>query len=309
MNTAGEKKINVRKQQKMYLLKRLPWYILGCLLFYAPFALFNKGIAWVLGDKADPNIHSTCFRIPIVELFTRGKFDIMSAWGLSLTILFVSALLVGPFFCGRLCTAGALGEYMSRLVSDKAKIDWTRYVNPAPLRYGFFAGFVIAPVVTGALNCAYCSYGFFERMITGGIWGDIGALGSSTILTAGLWLGLFGVFTKGGRGYCNFMCPVGAAQSFLHSIGARLPFTYKLKYKKSACISCAGCVKACPMGALKLNDGKGNGISYSIHNCITCRQCTSACPTGAISYGTGERGWSLAPPTATPQSAPLKEGA
>jgi ferredoxin-type protein NapH len=304
-----QKKLNVRKRQKLYLLKRLPWYILGCFLFYAPFALFNKGIAWILGSKADPNIHSTCFRIPIVELFTEGKFDILSEWGLSLTLLFVSAFLVGPFFCGRLCVAGAFGEYISRLVPDKWKIDWTRYVSPVPLRYGFLGGFIIAPIATGALNCAYCSYGFFERMITGGIWGDLGVLGSSTILTAGLWLGLFGLFTKGGRGYCNFMCPVGPMQSLIHSIGARLPFTYKLKYQKSACISCAGCVKACPMGALKLNEGKKNGVSYSIHNCITCRQCTSACPTGAISYGQGDRGWIKIPTKSIEKTDSLREGA
>lgn len=48
------------------------------------------------------------------------------------------------------------------------------------------------------------------------------------ILTLFLWAGLFGIFTKGGRGFCNFLCPVGAVQNLLYSFSSRLPFVYRL---------------------------------------------------------------------------------
>lgn len=282
----------LEKQSNRYLLKRAGWYGFGLLLFYAPFAFFNRAINWLLGNGTDGNIHGTCFRIPIADLLGGKGLDLASVLGISLLLLLSSAFLIGPFFCSRLCTAGATPEYLSRLIPDRWKIDWTKIVNPVPIRYGFLAGFVIAPLTTGALNCSYCSYGFFERMLTGGFWGEIGALASTNILTVLLWVGLFGLFTKGGRGYCNFMCPVGPLQSFMHSLGIWFGFTYKLKYKKDQCISCKSCVKACPMGSLR--SGSDEKIKYNIHHCITCRQCTAVCPTNAITYGRGYSDWSPA---------------
>lgn len=279
----------IQKRSRSYLYRRGAWYIFGLILFYAPFALFNRGLNLLFGQGKDGDIHGTCLRMPIGDLLSGKGLDLMSVWGVSVVLLLSSAFLIGPFFCGRLCAAGAFTEYLSRLWPDKWKIDWSRIVNPAPVRYGFLAGFVIAPLTTGSVSCAFCGYGFFERMLTGGFWGDVGVMSSTVILTGFLWFGLFGILTKGGRGYCNFMCPVGAIQSFVHSVGAIFGFTYKLKYDKTKCVSCASCVKACPMGALK--KAEDNKIQYNIHHCITCRQCTAACPTSAICYGRGERGW------------------
>lgn len=286
-----KKATKIQIKSRKYLFRRGLWYIVGFLLFYAPFAYFNKALMWMLhGDKGG-DIHATCFRIPIANLFGGKGIDLLSVQGISLLLLMGSAFFVGAFFCARLCTAGAISEYVSRLVPDQFKIDWTKYVNPAPIRYGFLAGFILAPLTTGSLNCSYCTYGFLEKMMNGGLWRDIGVLSSTIILTAFLWLIIFGALTKGGRGYCNFMCPVGALQSLIHSVGARLPFTYKLKYAKEKCVSCQSCVKACPMKALKMGEEK---ITYSIHHCITCRQCTAVCPTNAITYGAGNRGWNQA---------------
>jgi ferredoxin-type protein NapH len=278
----------VQKRSRKYLFRRAGWYLLGLFLFYAPFALFNRGLNWLLGNGTDGSIHDTCLRMPLTDLFNSKGLDLATVRGISFLLLIGSAFLIGPFFCGRLCAAGAFTEYLSRLWPDKWKIDWSRIVNPTPIRYGFLAGFIIAPFFAGSLACAYCGYGFFQRLLDGGFWGDIGVLGSTTILTAFLWFVVFGIFTKGGRGYCNFMCPVGAIQSLMHRIGAIFGFTYKLKFDKGKCVTCQSCVRACPMRALKKED---NSIYYNIHNCITCRQCTAACPTNAITYGRGERGW------------------
>lgn len=278
----------VQKRSRQFLLRRGAWYLFGILLFYAPFAIFNRGLNWVLGNGTEGSIHDTCLRMPIADLFSGKGVDLLTTRGISFLLLVLSAFLLGPFFCGRFCALGATSEYLSRLVPDKLKIDWAKFVNPTPIRYGFLAGFIIAPWLTGSLSCSYCGYSFFQRLLDGGFWGDVGVLGSTTILTAFLWFVVFGLFTKGGRGYCSFMCPVGAVQSLIHSFGARFGFTYKIKFNKNKCVSCQSCVKACPMRALQKEE---DHLKYNIHNCITCRQCTSACPTNAIIFGTGERGW------------------
>jgi ferredoxin len=306
--TFKSKKLSkVQKRSRNYIFRRGAWYLFGLILFYAPFALFNRGLNWLLGNGTDGSIHDTCLRMPITDLMNGKGMDLVTIKGISLLLLLVSAFLIGPFFCGRLCAAGAFTEYLSRLWPDKWKLDWSKIVNPTPIRYGFLAGFIIAPLMAGSIACAYCGYGFFQRLLDGGFWGDIGVLGSTTIITAFLWFIVFGVFTKGGRGYCNFMCPVGATQSLLHSLGAKFGFTYKLKFNHGKCVSCQSCIKACPMSALKKED---ETIKYNIHSCITCRQCTAACPTNAILYGTGKRGWDnfIVPPTPL-EKRPSEKGA
>lgn len=278
----------VQRNSRNYFIRRGGWYLFGVFLFYAPFALFNRGLNWMLGNGTVGAIHDTCLRMPITDLLSGKGIDLFTTRGISLLLLLVTAFIIGPFFCARLCAAGAFTEYLGKLWPDKWKIDWTRFANPVPIRYGFLAGFVIAPVFTGALGCSYCSYSFFERMLTGGFWGEVGVLSSTAILTAFFWIFLFGIFAKGGRGYCNYMCPVGAFQSLVHRFGAMFGFTYKIKYDSEKCTKCQSCVKACPMGALRKEDDK---IKYNIHHCLTCRQCTAACPAKAITYGTGERGW------------------
>lgn len=282
------------KKSNTSLIRRGIWYTLGLILFYAPFALYQKGLLLILknGNGREQDWHALCLRMPLLSLFSGKGLQILTIGGISILLLFLSAFIFGPFFCGRLCFAGALPEYLSRIVPDRFKINWYKAINPAPVRYGFLAGFVIAPFVSGSIVCSLCNYSFAQRLLTGGLWGELGYLGSTTILTAFLWLILFGVFSKGGRGYCNFLCPIGAVQNLIYSIGVKLPFTYKLRLSKGKCASCGICVKECPMGSLQ---NSKEGITYQIHNCITCHQCKAVCPKGAISYSTGKGLWNEIP--------------
>ncbi len=279
-----------KKKAHKHFWQRMQWYAFGFILFYAPFALYSRGMAFILGKTYDADIHDTCFRIPIQRILSGTWVEFFSVWGMSLFLLIISAVIFGPFFCGKLCPAGGLSELLSRYVPKRLKIDWTKYVDPVPLRFGFLAGFVIAPSVTGSLNCAYCNYTFLEKMLNAGFWAEMVMVSSTAILTAVLWLLVFGVFTKGGRGYCNFLCPVGAVQSFFHFLGRKLPWTYKLKLATNNCNNCGKCVEECPMGSLeKIKEEKA--IVYNVLHCITCEQCTHACPEEALSYGRGDHGF------------------
>ncbi len=48
------------------------------------------------------------------------------------------------------------------------------------------------------------------------------------------------------------------------------------------CIGCGACEKNCPVGAIKIKDGKPNWVSYS---CTLCFGCLHNCPAFAINYG------------------------
>ena len=65
---------------------------------------------------------------------------------IALALLAVVSLVFGPLYCGKLCPAGALPEFLSRLVPEKLQIDWSHHVRITPIRYGFLAGFFLAPL-------------------------------------------------------------------------------------------------------------------------------------------------------------------
>ena len=263
-------------------IKRIIGYLFGFVLFYAPFALFQKTISYLLtGQFREMTIHSLCYRIPIEHMldgsfFQRGAYSLICCG-----ILFVSALLFGPVFCGRLCPAGAFTEYVSKLVPDGFKISWRKYTEIAPLRYGMLFGFLLSPFFDMVLACAYCNFFIFDLIVNYLTMGYIVSFTSSMLLTFILWLFLFGIFTKVGRGFCNFLCPVGAVQSLFSYIGSKIGIASAWRCDTSKCTKCGKCANACPMEAIEMNEGP----VQSIHNCINCGVCVYCCPVKSITFG------------------------
>lgn len=260
---------------------RLLGYAAGFLLFFGPVALFQRAIAFLLGYQSVPIIHSLCFRIPIEHLLD-GKFFVMGLTASVGTILlFAAAFFWGPLFCGHLCPAGAVPEYFSKAIPARFKINWSRAVPVTPLRYGFLLGFALAPFTGGYLACTYCNFYVFDLFANYALWGRIVAFTSSQLVTIILWLFVLGLFTQGGRGFCNFFCPVGALQNLIYSLGCKLPFSWRLRINPTRCNGCGRCADACPMTSLRLS---AQGLERNIHNCILCFECVNHCPTGAIAY-------------------------
>lgn len=48
---------------------------------------------------------------------------------------------------------------------------------------------------------------------------------------------------------------------------------------KTKCISCGACVSICPVGAIKIVDGKAQ---INPKKCIRCGGCSQFCPVSAI---------------------------
>ncbi|WP_302938770.1 4Fe-4S binding protein [Megamonas funiformis] len=231
------------------------------------------------------SIHSICFRIQIEHLID-GKISSMDeAFLSSFIILLIISFFFGPIFCGKLCLAGAITEYLSKLIPDRYQFNWGNVIDITPIRYGMLMGYMILPFFNGLLACNYCNFYLFDLFINYYIFGYYISLTSSLIITTFLWIVVFGIFTNGGRGFCNFLCPVGAIQNLVHVLGQNFKFVNKLNISRFKCIGCKQCVKKCPMNSMKIIDNKA---VYNKYNCILCDVCIDVCPVKAISYGKGK---------------------
>ena len=128
-------------------LKKHPWryaaIVAGFVLFVYPSALLIRAAFWLQGSAAMPDLHKTCFRMPFDWMFT-GNFANFDGRFLAIGFLGAvlgSAIFFGPLFCGWLCPVGSSTELLSRPVPRKLKIDLSRKINPAALRYGFLGSF------------------------------------------------------------------------------------------------------------------------------------------------------------------------
>lgn len=268
-------------QNLAYNLKRTAGYLVGFILFYEPFMLFNQLASIFITDTSFSSIHVPCARIPLANIVT-GEWLAQSSISLLFCLLLaVSSLWFGPLFCGRLCPAGGFSEFLSSLLPDKYKIDWAKFVPILPLRYGFFIGFLFSVWLGFGVPCTYCNYYSFEifinLFITGHFLNELWSL-FATFFLANIF---FGLFTKGGRGYCLFLCPVGTYNSLFHILGRFVPGAFAMQVNKNTCVGCSKCAQTCPMRAINIQERKAH-INRKL--CIICGKCAHNCPKQAIRY-------------------------
>lgn len=213
------------------------------------------------------------------------------AWaGVSLIVLvLVLTAFVSRAWCSHVCPVGGAMELASRLVPRRWKLDFGR-IPSAPVRYGYLAVYLAAPALgIGSLCCNYCNFAAVPRVF--------GAAFTSADLayffrTAGLInLALvlaLGVFARGGRAYCNLLCPVGALDALVNRVTAR--FGRKVRVTAERCDGCGACARVCPTWAIQLAPGRGAAGATEVASidplaCMPCRDCEGVCREGAIRYG------------------------
>ena len=259
-------------------------YLLGFLLFYEPFMLFQRITSSFLVETGFTSIHVPCARIPLANILT-GQWQYSGPTSLCFCLLLiVVSLWFGPLFCGWLCPAGAFSEYLSRLLPDKYKINWAQIVPLVPLRYGFFLGFLSSIILGLGISCSYCNYYALEIFVGYLHTGQLLSSSLSLLMTFVVSNIFLGLFTKGGRGYCNLLCPVGTMCSLMHVLGQLVPGAFGMQVDKKLCVGCGLCRKKCPMQAVSITQGKAQ---INRHHCIVCGQCRQACPRKAIAYTNG----------------------
>lgn len=214
--------------------------------------------------------------------------------------LVILTLVFGRVYCSVICPMGVFQDVVAWL-SKKSKKNRYRY-SPALswLRYGVLGLFVIA-LIAGinsfvALLAPYSAYGRMVSNLFAPVyqWGnnalaymaeraDSYAFYETTVWLKSLPTFIIAIVTlvvivvlawKGGRTYCNTICPVGTVLGFL----SRYAFL-KPVIKTSKCTNCTLCARNCKASCI---DIKNHQIDYS--RCVACMDCLSKCKHNAIVY-------------------------
>jgi len=201
--------------------------------------------------------------------------------GVALVVgILATTLAFGRYWCSHLCPVAAPLELGSRLIPDKFKLNFS--ATPAPsFRYGYLLIYLIAPAIgIGSLCCNYCNFAAVPRLFAAPFSeGDlIYFLRFQGVINFGLLLFL-GIFAKGGRAYCNLLCPVGALDALSNRFGAK--FGRRVRVDHEACTNCGDCSVVCPTWAIDVTDL----TTINQLSCMPCRQCQDVCQHGAIYYG------------------------
>ncbi|MBU0492117.1 MAG: 4Fe-4S binding protein [Chloroflexi bacterium] len=267
-------------------LTRSVFLLLGIVLLYAPFALLTRFILFLTGAPYTADVHRICLRMPIQWLAQPWMYGTMveqPMYLVAILVLPLLALFVGPLFCGWMCPAGQIPEILSRFVPCRFQIDLAGKVNVAPVRYGFLVGLMATTFVGGNACCSLCNFTHTQNIISAGF-GDFQGLSywaSFSIVSFGLWFVVLGLFTRGGRGWCNLLCPAGALMGLTHTIGSRLKIGRSIVVDPSRCRNCKTCVASCPAWAI--SDRAGD-VAVNAHACNVCMDCVRTCPNKAITY-------------------------
>ena len=212
--------------------------------------------------------------------------------------LVVLTLIFGRIYCSVICPLGILQDLLARLRRKKNKYSYSKEVRW--LRYPVLAVFVLAGV-TGIgslfqLLAPYSAFGRIATMIFQPIWKACNNLlamvaeridsyafyGVDTwmrslpvlVIAAATLLVLFILAWRGGRTYCNTICPVGTILSFF----ARFSWL-KIRFDVDKCKNCSLCSKNCKAACI---DFKTHTVDYS--RCVACGNCIDSCKFGALKY-------------------------
>ncbi|MFV0529646.1 MAG: 4Fe-4S binding protein [Lachnospiraceae bacterium] len=210
------------------------------------------------------------------DLYTsliQGSFS-LAALGGSLLILaggLLPVLLFGRFFCGYICSFGAMGDFLHFVSQKIFKISFRpsetwdkvlKYMKYIVLAFLVIAIWTFALFSLSSTSNPWTIFGMFSTL-----WNLSSA---SYLLTMGgllLLLIIIGsLFIE--RFFCRYLCPLGAI--FVPLSGLRI---FRLKKTRIACNTCQICTKACSMGIpLYRYDSVPPG------ECINCFSCISSCP-------------------------------
>jgi len=206
---------------------------------------------------------------------------------IALSIILLTTLFFGRMWCAYICPVGAFPELVSRMIPDRWKIEF-RGLPQVPLRYGYFSVYLVLMPMLGISACTLCNFvtvpRIFEAFI-GDFMGIAFILSAVGLVNLGL-LFLLGFFAVKGRGYCQFLCPVGAMDGLINRFGAMFRFTRRIRVERSRCTGCNVCARNCMTGAIKMED---RIAVVDQHSCMSCHECVDVCDWHAIDWVTVPR--------------------
>lgn len=217
--------------------------------------------------------------------------------------LIVITFLVGRIYCSVICPMGVMQDiiaWLGRRRKKKRKKPYGFSQEKRKLRLWSLAAFVVLYAcglnAIASIVAPYSAYGriaanlfaplyrwmnnglaaLAERMDSYAFYEtDVWVKSLPTLVVAALTFIVIAVLAwRGGRTYCNTICPVGTILGFLsrHSL-------FRISIDESKCNSCGKCGRKCKASCI---DSKNHAIDYS--RCVACMDCIDNCKHGAIQF-------------------------
>ena len=218
-------------------------------------------------------------------------------------VLVVLTLVFGRIYCSVICPLGVMQDVVSWLHGRRKRNRFTYSKEKKWLRYGMLGVFIISAVAginaIVSLLAPYSSYGRIASNLFKPVYEagnnvlasiaehfnsyafysvDVWMKSLPTLIIASVtFVAIVILAWRGGRTYCNTICPVGTILSFF----ARFSW-FKVRIDESKCVNCGLCTKNCKASAI---DFKNHKIDYS--RCVVCGDCLGKCHKGALSFTSG----------------------
>lgn len=220
--------------------------------------------------------------------------------------LVVLTLVFGRIYCSVICPLGVMQDIFSAARGAKKRNRFSYSPEKKWLRYGMLA-LMLVSVAAGinavvALLAPYSAYGriagnllqpvymagnnvlaaISERLDSYAFYSvDVWIKSLPTFIVASVTLVVIAILAvRGGRTYCNTVCPVGTVLGVLSRFSL-----FKVRFDTDKCRDCGLCARNCKASAIDVNNHK---IDYS--RCVACGDCLEKCSFGSLSYGLKSKG-------------------
>lgn len=216
-----------------------------------------------------------------------------------LIALVLLTLVFGRIYCSVICPLGVMQDVVSHLNRKKNRftysraLTWLRLVMLVIMAVAGIAGLgslmaLLAPYssygrivnnllqplyiwcnnVLAAIAEHYESYAFYDKEVwLKSLPTFVVALVTFVVIAVLAW--------RGGRTYCNTICPVGTVLGYLAKFS-----WFKVYFDADKCRSCSLCTKNCKASCI---DFKNHTVDYT--RCVTCGNCLGKCNFDALHYG------------------------
>ena len=215
-------------------------------------------------------------------------------------VLALLTLLFGRLYCSVICPLGVMQDIFAWLGKKAKKNRYSYSPEKKWLRYIMLVLFIISLLVGGGvlaqLLAPYSAYGRIANNLLAPLWQwgnnglaylaeradsyafyetDVWIKSGITFGIAVATLLIIGILAwRGGRTYCNTICPVGTVLGFISRFSWLKPVI-----DTSKCNGCGLCARNCKAACI---NSKEHSIDYS--RCVACMDCIGSCKKGAISY-------------------------
>ena len=215
-------------------------------------------------------------------------------------VLIALTLIFGRIYCSVICPLGIMQDIFGWFGKKARKNRYTYSKEIAWLRY-IMLGLLVLALLAGIgtivqLLAPYSAFGRIATMLLQPLWqlgnnllaGIAESADSYAFYSVDVWIKslpvlIIAVVTlvalailawRGGRTYCNTICPVGTVLSFL----ARFSW-FRIQFDEDKCRNCSLCTKNCKASCIGF---KNHRVDYS--RCVVCGDCLESCKFGALAY-------------------------